>query len=477
MPPPHGETARVDSRLRTLDKETGWTRSARHSRTRTSPRSRANQRRRGPRPIPTRTTSIPTRTTATRTPTRTTPASDGALARCLEPVTVEEFLDEYWEQKPLVVQRGEQGRFDDLLSRADAERLLCSSAIRYPAFRLVKDGTQLAVSDYTSDLSWRPTPFTGTADVDRVLAEFAGGASIVLQGLHFNWLPLALFCRELEARLGHAVQANAYYTPTSAQGLAVHHDTHDVFVLQVAGEKRWLVYEPVLELPLKDQRYSRELGEPGDPVHDLTLGPGDTLYLPRGWLHEALTSESDSLHLTIGIKVYTWLDAVKAALAACADELAFRRGVAEEEPPSERLLDALAERLQPEDVARRKRDRFVATRRPIRDDQLEQLRALDRVDVDTELERRASVLADLVEADDGPTLSFEGKRIVFPAHARAELEHVVSTEGSFRPRELPGRLDDAGRLVLVRRLIREGFLRLSGSLGPDAASPRTGAGV
>ncbi len=31
----------------------------------------------------------------------------------------------------------------------------------------------------------------------------------------------------------------------------------------------------------------------------------------------------------------------------------------------------------------------------------------------------------------------------------------------FLPSELPGDLDDAGRLVLVRRLVREGFLRLS----------------
>jgi L-fucose mutarotase/ribose pyranase (RbsD/FucU family) len=28
-----------------------------------------------------------------------------------------------------------------------------------------------------------------------------------------------------------------------------------VFCLQVGGRKRWLVYEPALELPLKDQRY------------------------------------------------------------------------------------------------------------------------------------------------------------------------------------------------------------------------------
>jgi hypothetical protein len=35
----------------------------------------------------------------------------------------------------------------------------------------------------------------------------------------------------------------------------------------------------------------------------------------------------------------------------------------------------------------------------------------------------------------------------------------VEATGRFTARGLPGGLDDAGRLVLVRRLIREGFLR------------------
>ena len=95
------------------------------------------------------------------------------------------------------------------------------------------------------------------ADVAAVAAEFEDGATLVVQALHHWWPPLAAFCRRLEAALGHPAQANAYYTPRSAQGLPVHHDTHDVFCLQVAGEKRWLVYEPVLELPLQDQRYGR----------------------------------------------------------------------------------------------------------------------------------------------------------------------------------------------------------------------------
>lgn len=289
------------------------------------------------------------------------------------------------------------------------------------------------------------------------MAEFEAGATIVLQGLHLNWEPLAVFSRELERDLGHTVQANAYYTPRDSQGLAVHHDTHDVFVLQVAGEKRWLVYDPVFPLPLKQQRYRRELGGPGEVVHDVVLRPGDTLYLPRGWLHEAVTSETDSLHITVGVNVYTWIDAFKAALAECEQEEAFRRSVPEEGDGGEDLLDGLRARLRPDLVTDRRRRRFLATRRPIRGGQLTQVRALGRLGLETELERRPTVLAEL----DGTTLTFEGKRLDFPTHVTEELEFIAASEEPFRAADLPGELDAESRLVLVRRLVREGFLLVS----------------
>ena len=361
--------------------------------------------------------------------------------------------------------RNEEGRFDTLLSVTDIERLLCSGGLRYPAFRLVKAGAQLDVGSYTTSIPWRPAPFSGTAEIGRVLEEFEAGATLVLQGLHLTWPPVAEFCRALEQELGHPVQANAYFTPREAQGLPVHHDTHDVFSLQVTGEKRWLVYPPALELPLKHQRYKPEHGEPGRPVHDVTLRPGDTLYIPRGWLHEAATSASDSLHITVGVNVYTWLDAFKAALEECGDDVAFRRS---SNGDVDDLVELLRERLAPEDVARRQRRRLVRPRRPILGGQLTQLRALEGLSLETRVERRPTVLFDL----DGTTLVFERKEVVFPELAREDLEFVAHADEAFTPVDLPGDLDDESRLVLVRRLVREGFLRVSGAepnTGEDAA--------
>jgi hypothetical protein len=353
------------------------------------------------------------------------------------------------------VPRSEPGRFDDLLSTEDVERLVTSGALRYPAFRLVKEGGQIPLKEYTRDVSWRPDPFTRTAEPARVAEAFADGATIVLQALHHNWLPLARFCRRLEVELGHAVQANSYYTPRRSRGFAVHHDTHDVFVLQVSGEKAWRVYEPLWELPLKHHRYTRSLGEHGDLVLELTLSAGDTLYLPRGWLHEALTSDSDSLHVTVGVNVYTWIDAFKAALEECEAEVGFRRSVRDDGEAEGDLLGLLAERLRPEDVVRRRRRKFVDSRRAVLDGQLSQVHGLEELRVDDEVERRPTVIADL----EGTRLSFEGRHLSFPQHAREPLEAIVAAEGPFRPAELPGTLDDEGRLALVRRLIREGFLR------------------
>jgi JmjC domain len=289
-----------------------------------------------------------------------------------------------------------------------------------------------------------------------VLEEFEDGATIVLQGLHLTWPPLAEFCRLLEAELGHPAQANAYYTPRSAQGLPVHHDTHDVFSLQVAGEKRWLVYEPAWELPLRHQRYKAEtMGGPGEPVLNVTLRPGDTLYLPRGWLHEAKTSETDSLHLTVGLNVYSWMDAFRAALDSCADDAAFRRSPSA--GGADELLERLGAELGPERVERRRRRKLLRTRRPILVGQLSQLKALESLDVDTVVERRPTVLFDL----SGTTLSFEGKEVVFPDDAVEELAFAAQSEEPFTAAELPGALDDEGRLVLLRRLVREGFLVIS----------------
>jgi hypothetical protein len=157
----------------------------------------------------------------------------------------------------------------------------------------------------------------------------------------------------------------------------------------------------------------------------------------------------------MGVNVYTWMDAFRAALDSCAREVGFRRSPGGEDPGD--LLDLLAGQLQPEDIERRRRRKLVRTRRPVLGGQLSQLRALESLDVDTVVERRATVLFDL----EGATLSFEGKDLTFPDEAAEDLAFVAQSDEPFTPADLPGELDGEGRLVFVRGLVREGFLVIS----------------
>ena len=142
------------------------------------------------------------------------------------------------------------------------------------------------------------------------MRRYADGATLVLQGLHRIWPPLIDFARRLGAELRQPLQVNAYLTPAGNKGFATHYDTHDVFVLQVDGTKRWRIHEPVLPDPLERQAWGGRKDEvtataDGPPALDVVLAPGDALYLPRGWLHSAEAQGERSLHLTIGVRALT----------------------------------------------------------------------------------------------------------------------------------------------------------------------------
>jgi bifunctional lysine-specific demethylase and histidyl-hydroxylase NO66 len=97
--------------------------------------------------------------------------------------------------------------------------------------------------------------------------------------------------QELSAALGVRVNVNAYLTPPCSSGFNAHYDTHDVFVLQTAGVKKWRIYHSPIPLPLPSQSHIRgtaaSVSGLGDPALEVELQTGDMLYVPRGFLHHA----------------------------------------------------------------------------------------------------------------------------------------------------------------------------------------------
>ena len=61
------------------------------------------------------------------------------------------------------------------------------------------------------------------------------------------------------------------------------------------------------------------------------------------------------------------------------------------------------------------------------------------------------------EHEDAIPLRFHRQEISFPPQASTALRNALTSE-QFRVRDLKSNLDDEGKLVLVRRLVREGLL-------------------
>ena len=219
------------------------------------------------------------------------------------------FAGRHWGRRPLLTRAAERTHDPDLFGPDAVDELLARRALRTPFLRMAKDGRTLDPSTFTLG-GGVGAAIGDQVSEDRVLRLFADGATIVLQALHRTWPPVADAARDLAADLGHPVQVNAYVTPPQNRGFDDHYDVHDVFVVQVAGEKRWQVRPPVVESPLRDQpwtdrRDAVRLAAEGPPTIDAVLSPGDCLYVPRGWLHSATALGGTSIHLTMGVHVWT----------------------------------------------------------------------------------------------------------------------------------------------------------------------------
>ena len=138
---------------------------------------------------------------------------------------------------------------------------------------------------------------------------------------------LAEIAGELSVALGgDPVDVNIYCAPSKKhESFPVHHDVVNVFVLQLAGHKRWQIYRPEIENPnphMKDHSYSLD---ENDPLLDVILNPGDVLYVRRGDPHKACcASEEPSLQVTLRVHPMTRTVFLQWLVQEAADQPRFR---------------------------------------------------------------------------------------------------------------------------------------------------------
>ena len=384
----------------------------------------------------------------------------GLLDELLAPISRQAFFADCWEQKPAVTRGRASDFFQPLFSLADVDRFICYHKPEPGHIDLVCDAGFVRDNFLNAD---------HTANVDLVYESYLKGSTVVLSGLEDTWEPLVFFSRALERDLNHPVAVAVYLTPPGVHGVQPHFDTQENLILQVEGSKRWRVYPPARDLPPVEGSYVPvpRASLPA-PLLDTEVCPGDVLYVPRGFAHEAHAGDQGSLHITVDIHVRTWLDLLSDALALVGERHRELRRALPVGLLQEDALPADLERQLADHLARlrdvsldevlRKYTEALVVRKPPPPDGRFAIRDT-AVALDTWVARRATTLTRLVREPGVAGLQFSGNQLMGPEKIAGALAFIAAHD-AFTPAMLPGPLHDREKLVLVRRLVRIGLLTL-----------------
>ncbi|WP_156320363.1 JmjC domain-containing protein [Brevundimonas sp. AAP58] len=227
-----------------------------------------------------------------------------SLDDLLRPLNRETFLDQN-RARPLHIPAPEGSDKRSILDWTTFNGLLSQTSIWTPAnLRMVRNGEPIpaeaycVLADTHAGKVMRPSP----AKVEVLLST---GASLIANDVQRLTPGIAALCDGLGETFAGAVAANVYCSFGGVQAFQTHYDLHDVFAIQTEGEKVWRLYANRAPDPVDPP-------EPADPrayfaatrgplVQEVRMRPGDVLYVPRGWYHDALAVEGASLHLTLSV--------------------------------------------------------------------------------------------------------------------------------------------------------------------------------
>lgn len=245
------------------------------------------------------------------------------FSRLIYPLSAQLFVGEYWQKRPLIVRDRDRDYYAELVKIADIDRIIYSLQPDWKKMRLIKKGGFFAQNFLNPD---------GSPNLISIYNAYQRGYTIVLYQLEQRWPSISALARNLEDFFNFPVDVNGYLTPAHSHALIPHFDWEDVLILQVEGIKQWRIYEPLSPPELTTRKLAGDTTLYQDTLPPLAmevcLEPGDFLYLPGGWGHEAFTTTASSLHLTAGVHAYTWRDLLSAVLSSLRSENSeFRRAL------------------------------------------------------------------------------------------------------------------------------------------------------
>jgi hypothetical protein len=229
-----------------------------------------------------------------------------SLDNLLHPISPEHFLGEYVGRKPLHIPASGDGGKAAILTWPDFNRLLGQGSLWTSAhLRLMRNYVAVPPDQYCHPVATpqgevlRPWP-------QKVEVFLSAGASLIANDVLSIHEPLMRIGETLSRTFAASIGANIYCSFRGVQAFGTHFDNHDVIVIQTGGTKVWNLYESRADNPVEnfpDDDATRRWFEQtrGALMQQVTMQPGDVLYLPRGWYHDALATDGPSLHVTFAI--------------------------------------------------------------------------------------------------------------------------------------------------------------------------------
>ncbi|UXY33040.1 cupin domain-containing protein [Streptomyces sp. HUAS TT20] len=160
-------------------------------------------------------------------------------------------------------------------------------------------------------------------------------------------------CQAIQKETRYSNYVHAFLTPAGEQGLLHHWDQQMAVIVQVAGVKTWQLWKPVYDAPMREYQESWRvwqdhfipMWESTGPDLTIDLAAGQTLVLPRGWVHNphARDSTADSIHLTFAIRERTPFWAPEQLVARAIERPEFRRIILPRELEGPIFTDRLGE--------------------------------------------------------------------------------------------------------------------------------------
>jgi len=224
-----------------------------------------------------------------------------ALEQLLGGMDASRFLAEHWLQRPLVRPGGAAA----LVSLASSQKVERWVAEGQCDLLCVRDGQVVAI------------PSERSAETARAL--LADGVSLALRHPNLHDAELASLGRALAGELMGMLNLHVYCTPAGRGSFGWHHDPEEVFIVQTAGRKRYVLREnTVRRWPVEGALGGpAELARETSAAMEVELAAGDVLYIPAGWWHTTHAVEL-SLSVSVGLLLpspLALLDFVRAELA------------------------------------------------------------------------------------------------------------------------------------------------------------------